>query len=452
MKNMRNTFILMAAAFLGSTAAAQSTFRYDQYFADPSINNLAAINLRETGSLSVFYNRMHSRIPGSPENLAVNLALPVAGRNIGFGLQFAQERIGFSLLQTWNLGYAYTARFGEFARLHMAAGIGLLNQKFDFQQAIYTDPNDPLIDAMMLGTRANRADVRGAALFQYKDFLLGVAGSRLVKPRFDFNYFRYRSNYNLQTITNAMAQYGIGLGSDWKLQPSVLVSLYDFKDPRVQGNLTAHYKNFVWGGLIYTDNRLGGASVGLNLFESIRIGYAYVVPLTNTNAQLGAGHELFTSYSFATGGRELPESAPVSTVILEDGKPVKPPVIAGPSQPTSGVTAKDTTIVRNLEEMERTDRDKDTARLSFPNLPTGEWPKPGHYVVVGTFSQEANADKHIKELYKQGISSYKMFYPPNKYFYVYIRYTTNREEAERIKLEGVTGIPDIWVRTVGPKP
>jgi type IX secretion system PorP/SprF family membrane protein len=441
---------LAMACLLAGEVAAQSTFRYDQYFSDPSIVNLAAINTQQRSSLSLFYNRMYAAVPGSPENLAINLALPVADKNIGFAVQFAQEKVGFSQLQTWNVGYAYTARLTDKARLHFAAGLGLLNQRFDLLNAIYTDPDDPLIDALQLGTRSNRIDLRGAVLYQRGAFMAGLAGSRLVNPRFDYNYFRYRADYNLQTVTNFMARHSIPLSGDGRivLMPSMVASLYDLDHLRLQANASVMVDESVWAGVTYTDNRLGGFNLGVNLYNSVRLGYAFATPLARMNTQLGASHEVFTSFSF--GGQtpaQQPEVAKVEPVEVKpvdpETEPVEPETLSGPVKPAPvPQRSRDTTRV------EPTPVQPPSPPVVKPGtLPEG-WPKPGYYVVVGTFSTPENADRRIKELAGKGIESKRMYYPPNKYYYVYIRYTQNQEEANRIKLEGVPGVSDIWVRSV----
>jgi type IX secretion system PorP/SprF family membrane protein len=448
--SMRFTLPALAmACLLAGEIAAQSTFRYDQYFNDPSIVNLAAINTQQRSSLSLFYNRMYAAVPGSPENLAINLALPVAGKNIGFAVQFAQEKVGFSQLQTWNVGYAYTARLTDKARLHFAAGLGLLNQRFDLLNAIYTDPDDPLIDALQLGTRSNRIDLRGAILYQRGAFMAGLAGSRLVNPRFDYNYFRYRADYNLQTVTNFMARHSIPLSGDGRivLMPSMVASLYDLDHLRLQANASVMVDESVWAGITYTDNRLGGFNLGVNLYNSVRLGYAFATPLARLNTQLGASHEVFTSFSFGSQTpAQQPEVAKVEPVIrpvVPEPEPAKPETLSGPVKPAPiPQRSRDTTRVAP------TPVTPPAPPAAKPGTVPEGWPKPGYYVVVGTFSTPENADRRIRELAGKGINSRRMYYPPNKYYYVYIRYTQNQEEANRIKLEGVPGIDDIWVRTV----
>jgi len=348
-------------------------------------------------------------------------------------------------LQTWNVGYVYSAKLTDKARLHFAAGLGLLSQRFDLLNAVYTDPDDPLIDALQFGTRSNRIDLRGAMLYQCGAFMAGFAGSRLVNPRFDYNYYRYRADYNLQTVTNFMARHSIPLSSNGRIvvMPSVVASLYDLDHLRLQANVSVMAGESVWAGLTYTDNRLGGFNLGVNLYNSVRLGYAFSVPLARMNTQLGASHELFTSFSFGgqaeVGKPEIAKVDPVRTV-PEQPETEKPETLNGPVKPPP---------------VPQRSRDTTRAVVSSANPPAPRtvaiaegWPKSGYYVVVGTFSSAENADRRIRELAAQGISCRRMYYPPNKYYYVYIRYTLNQEEANRLKLDGVPGVSDIWVRKV----
>jgi hypothetical protein len=228
--------------------------------------------------------------------------------------------------------------------------------------------------------------------------------------------------------------------------PSMVASLYDLDHLRLQANASVMVGESVWAGITYTDNRLGGFNLGVNLYNSVRLGYAFATPLARLNTQLGASHEVFTSFSFGnqTTVRE-PDVAKVDPVEVKPlmPEPEKPETLSGPVKPAPvPQRSRDTTRIAP------TPVPPPAPPAAKPGTVPEGWPKPGYYVVVGTFSSAENADRRIRELAAQGISTKRMYYPPNKYYYVYIRYTLNQDEANRIKLEGVPGINDIWVRTV----
>jgi hypothetical protein len=226
-----------------------------------------------------------------------------------------------------------------------------------------------------------------------------------------------------------------------------VASLYDLDHLRLQANASVMVDESVWAGITYTDNRLGGFNLGVNLYNSVRLGYAFATPLARLNTQLGASHEVFTSFSFGSQTpAQQPEVAKVEPVIrpvVPEPEPAKPETLSGPVKPAPvPQRSRDTTRVAP------TPVTPPAPPAAKPGTVPEGWPKPGYYVVVGTFSTPENADRRIRELAGKGINSRRMYYPPNKYYYVYIRYTQNQEEANRIKLEGVPGIDDIWVRTV----
>jgi type IX secretion system PorP/SprF family membrane protein len=449
--------LTLAAALtaLYGNAQAQSTTRFDQFSLEPSMVSPAAINSRGMGSASLYYNHLYGNIPGTPENMALNIAVPVAYKKVGFGIQYTQEKIGFSNLQNWNASYVYTVQLNDRANLHLGMALGMLNQKFDFSQAVYNDPDDVVIEAMLLGTRTSRLDMRASAMFQTGNFRVGVSGSRFVKPRFDYNYFRYRSDYQLQTIVNVMAMHKIRLGLELSIEPSVLVSLYDLDNPRVQANAMVNYREKLWAGPVYTDNRLGGAMAGMNIRDVFRVGYSWVAPMTSRNTQLGATHELFTSFSL--GYAKVPnddQGAAVTPKVLDTPQTEvvstpKPPV----PKPTPVVKRRDTLMVYNYEEMKTLRPGIDTSTMMFPAMSLTKPATPGYYVVVGSYNNEINADYLLRKLYVKGITAFKFRDMRSNYYYVYIYRGDTREQADLVRYKETNlDIPGIWIYTVKPTP
>ncbi|MBU6325728.1 MAG: PorP/SprF family type IX secretion system membrane protein [Bacteroidetes bacterium] len=440
---------------MAGSVQAQSTTRFDQFSLEPSMVSPAAINSRGLGSVSLFYNHMYGNIPGTPENMSLNVAVPVAYKKVGFGIQFTQEKIGFSNLQNWNASYVYTVQLSDRSNLHLGMALGMLNQKFDLSKAIYNDPDDAVIEAILLGTRTNRLDMRASAMFQTGDFKIGISGSRFVKPRFDYNYFRYRSDYQLQSIVNALVMHKIRLGLEFSIEPSVLVTFYDLADPRIQANAMCNYRDKIWAGPVFTDNRLGGAMAGMNIRDVFRVGYSFVAPMTSVNTQLGATHELFTSFSLGyakvppagnDGGAavtprvvDTPQVAEVATP-----KPVVP-------KPAPAPKKRDTVMVNSFDEMKMLRPGIDTSTMMFPAMSLSKPAVPGYYVVVGSYAKEVNADYLLRKLYVKGVTAFKFRDVRSSYYYVYIYRGDTREQADLVRFKETNlDIPGIWIYNVKP--
>ncbi|MEN9510394.1 MAG: hypothetical protein RLZZ370_213 [Bacteroidota bacterium] len=455
-RTVKKSTIIYAFCLLTGTVAAQTTTRFDQFSLEPSMVSPAAINSRGLGSVSLFYNHMYTNIPGTPENMSLNIAVPVAYKKVGFGIQFTQEKIGFSNLQNWNASYVYTVQLNDRANLHLGMALGMLNQKFDLSRAIYNDPDDAVIEAILLGTRTSRLDMRASAMFQTGDFKIGISGSRFVKPRFDYNYFRYRSDFQLQSIVNALAMHKIRLGLEVSIEPSLLVTFYDLANPRVQANAMVNYREKIWAGPVFTDNRLGGAMAGMNIRDVFRVGYSWVAPMTSVNTQLGATHELFTSFSLGYARVSTPAEAAALTPKVMDTTTVAPEPVVAKEQPTKPavepqVKKRDTLMVNSFDEMKMLRPGIDTSTMMFPAVTTSKPTTPGYYVVVGSYAKEVNADYLLRKLYIKGITAFKFRDVRSNYYYVYIYRGDTREQADVVRFKETNlDIPGIWIYNVKP--
>ena len=81
--------------------------------------------------------------------------------------------------------------------------------------------------------------------------------------------------------------------------------------------------------------------------------------------------------------------------------------------------SKEATIA-SLEDMRTMGMGNDTSKIKLPNIEKVK-PGPGFYLVAGLHSSEAKANKQIKDLYKKGVLSYKIYDPSNKSYYVYLK-------------------------------
>ena len=444
---------ITAFCFWAGFVQAQSTTRFDQFSLEPSMVSPAAINSRGLGSVSLFYNHLYGNIPGTPENMSLNVAVPVAYKKVGFGIQFTQEKIGFSNLQSWNASYVYTVQLSDRANLHLGMALGMLNQKFDLAKAIYNDPDDAVIEAILLGTRTNRLDMRASAMFQTGDFKIGISGSRFVKPRFDYNYFRYRSDYQLQSIINGLLMHKIRLGLEFSIEPSLLVTFYDLSNPRFQANAMCNYRDKIWAGPVFTDNRLGGGMAGMNIRDVFRVGYSFVAPMTSVNTQLGATHELFTSFSLGYA-----RVASEGTGSVVSPRVIDTPQVAEEAQPKTEIPKpipapkrRDTLMVNSYDEMKMLRPGIDTSTMMFPSVSMNKPTIPGYYVVVGSYAREINADYLLRKLYVKGVTAFKFRDIRSSYYYVYIYRGDTREQADLVRFKETNlDIPGIWIYNVKP--
>lgn len=439
--------ILILLFFAGTVSPAQQSAVYEQYFNDLSIINPAAININQKSSLSLFYNRQMVNLKGSPENLLVNLALPIADKRAGFGMVMSQEKSGFTSIFNGYISYCYTIPLGDL-NLNTGLSVGLINQKFDLSSAVFVDPDDPKILALSDATRANKIDFRGGLTLNNDKLTLGLGLKRILSPTFNYQYFTYSSKIKMNIVGNLHGSYSATVNEDWNVIPSLNIMLSQNIPSRFYVNLNANYQNKFWIGTYFGGKNAFGVNLGLNLNDMFRIGYSTTFATSAENSVVGANHEAFASVYFGeskTGNiKTIIKTDTVyieknSTVIKKQDEPkVTPPKIK---------VNKDTVTVGALEDIKVVKSGTDTSKIKLASV-TGIAATPSYYVVIGTYKQQENADKFIKQMFANGVKCYKFYYMPNGYYYVFVFKSDDLDEAEEVKQNGEYNVPDIWVKRV----
>lgn len=417
----------------------QISSNIEQFYLDPSIANPSAMNMQSKGSLNLFYNRTFTGVTGSPENMVANLILPVAEKRTGFGFFYLREKAGFGQLHNAYFTYAYTVPLSDVSKLHLGASLGVLSQNFDMSKAVYLDQNDPLIRALQYGPATTRADFKISTMFESGNFMAGVGASRISKPRFDYNYSNYSSDYSLQNLANLMAGYKFELSENLSLKPMVLVNAYDFDYFRTQGNLSLNYMDKAWVGLSANSSSQMGMNLGFKSANGLTCGYHYSFPFGETKGILGSVHEFFASISFGNFASAVPEQDLVSSN-NSNGEPK-------PSVNKKKVRRYEARTIGSYQEMATMSMDLDTAGITIKELDKTK-NEPGSYVVVGLFSSEAKANDKIKSLYMRELVAYKIFDPSNNSYYVFVRKFGNQNDATRYLTDNEATIPQGWIRTI----
>ncbi|MFZ9970949.1 MAG: type IX secretion system membrane protein PorP/SprF, partial [Bacteroidia bacterium] len=128
---MKKITIALMGLALGLPLNAQMGVRLDQFYMDHASIIPAAVGNMEMGGLSLFHNKMFSDVPGSPQHSVMNVNMPMASKNTGFGIYYMRERYGFAETHNTYATYAYTIGLGNAADLSLGVSVGALRQSFD---------------------------------------------------------------------------------------------------------------------------------------------------------------------------------------------------------------------------------------------------------------------------------------------------------------------------------
>jgi len=435
---MKKLTIALIGLALGLPLNAQMGVRLDQFYMDHASIIPAAVGNMEMGGLSLFHNKMFSDVPGSPQHSVMNVSMPMASKNTGFGLYYMRERYGFAETHNTYATYAYTIGLGSTADLSLGVSVGALTQNFDPSKAIYVHDNDPIIKALIYSPAVTRADLRASIYAKGENWFAGASLSRLPKPTFDYSYYNYSAAYDMQTQANFLLGFQAEVGTDMLLKPAVHVYAYDWSYYLFQGNVSLWYQDMFWFGA--GANNLGqvGANVGFKPQDDMQFSYAYNTPSGPSRIALGPSHEFQLNVGFSAlgGGMRGDGSGDGSgSGSLDEDQGID-----------GGAVRKEATI-RSLEDLENFGLGYDTSGILLPDLEKVA-SAPGFYLVVGLHSSEAKANIQIKDLYEKDVIAYKMYDPKNKSFYVFVKHFGSEKDANKSMyyFEGL--VPQVWIREV----
>lgn len=465
---MKKITIVSALALCISGLTAQMGAKIDQFYMDYSLINPAAMNTHDQGHVTLLYNKMFSAVPGSPQTTVLNVAMPLPAKNTGYGLYYMRERVGFSEMHNAYATYAYSFPIAGTTNLNLGVSVGALSQNFDMSKAIYISGNDPIIKSLLLTPPVTRADLRASAFVNGEKWFAGFAISRLTKPRFDYVYYNYTAAYKMQSQGSLMLGYNVDLGDDLLLKPAIYASAYDFNYFRLQYNVSMWYQDKFWVGVGGNDIGQIGGNIGFSPQEDIKVSYSYNTPTGGQRIALGNSHEFHTFIGFSalgggsrsagSGNGEGEGDADVNSANGENGDEGEGNANVSSNGKNGGKSGSDgegsggfgmskEATIASLDDMRTMGMGNDTSKIKLPNIEKVK-PGPGFYLVAGLHSSEAKANKQIKDLYKKGVLSYKIFDPSNKSYYVYLKDFPSEKDANRGIFYYEASVPQVWIREV----
>jgi type IX secretion system PorP/SprF family membrane protein len=236
---------------------------------------------------------------GAPSTTLFNVCAPVSlfGIKSGVGLVVESDNIGFDKDINLSAVYSYLMDVGQ-GKLGIGISLGMINKALNPTWEIpegdtHTPASgDPLIPENKESYVAFDA---GLGLYYKADkYYAAFSVTHLNQPKFKFSKGTpYASRHYYAT-----AGYTLQLPNpSFELLPSV----FAFSDGKVvQFTVTSllRYNKKVWGGVSYRAGDALIAMIGFELFNGIRLGYAYDFTLSDIRKNSSGSHEFMVNYCF----------------------------------------------------------------------------------------------------------------------------------------------------------
>ncbi|MBS0011975.1 MAG: type IX secretion system membrane protein PorP/SprF [Bacteroidales bacterium] len=236
---------------------------------------------------------------GAPSSTVFHVNAAVRPFNIrsGVGLTIISDQAGFDSNNSLLLSYAYIMPLGN-GNLGIGINAGILNKAVDPTWNIPSGDlfvpatGDPLIPD---GKESFLAyDMSFGLFYNAVDYYAGLSVTHLTEPKIKYTTaepFIARQYY-------ATAGYTVRLPNpNFELLPSAFV-FSDGKLFQLSLNATVRYNKKVWGGVSYRAGDALTGMIGIELYNGIRIGYAYDFPMNDIRKSTSGSHEFMVNYCF----------------------------------------------------------------------------------------------------------------------------------------------------------
>ena len=236
---------------------------------------------------------------GAPSTTVFNISAPVSPFNIssGIGLLIESDNIGFDKDINLSAAYSYLLDLGQ-GKLGIGINLGMLNKTLNPTWEIPSDDShtpasgDPLIPENKESFVAFDAGL--GMYYKADNYYAALSVTHINQPKISYT----------KGVTYVSRHYYLTAGYTLQLpNPSLelLPSVFAYSDGKVlQLSLTSllRYNKKVWGGVSY---RAGDALIGMigfELYNGVRLGYAYDFTISDMAKDSRGSHEFMVNYCF----------------------------------------------------------------------------------------------------------------------------------------------------------
>ncbi len=241
-------------------------------------------------------------LEGAPTTTSFTATTPLNlfGIRSGAGIRVVNDRIGFDNDISIALTYAYITALGPGTASFALRG-GAINKTIDPDWQIppgdgrVPPEGDPLIPVGKESLLIPDFDI--GVLFVTESYYAGLSVTHLNRP--DIKYDESGPYLNRHLYLNAGYSFTPG-NPLFEIDPAMLF----FTDGRaIQLTIGAvvTYNRSVWGGLAYRSGDAISGIAGVELYNGVRLGYAYDFSMTDIRRNTTGSHEFFVNYCFELG-------------------------------------------------------------------------------------------------------------------------------------------------------
>lgn len=332
--------LLVLFTFFCLVAIAQQRPHYTQYILNNYVLNPAISGIENyidlklsardqwvglNGAPQTFYLTVHAPIgkkdykttatsytvPGeNPRGQAYWESYTASEAHHGVGFSIISDRTGNFTRTTVSASYAYHLGLNTTTNiaLGVSPGISRIGRnvgRTDFGGGVSVDPAQTANAAI----NRMRPDLSAGIWLYSADYFIGASAQQIIPQKIAFVDDAAYNTGRLVPHLFMSAGYRFLLNDDINALPSVMVKYVSPNNPQVDVNMKLQYQDFLWiGGGVRVGEGYQGM-IGLNVANSVNVGYAYDFTQTRLNTASRGTHELIIGFLL---GNRYDDSCPRS--------------------------------------------------------------------------------------------------------------------------------------------
>ena len=288
---MKNLVKLLFTILLASQVSAQQDPQYTQYMYNMNIINPAYTGSTEGLSVGALYRSQWVGLDGGPETFTFNIHSPV-GKQVGLGLSVISDQIGPVKETNAYVDFSYTIPVGTVTKLAFGIKGGFTFHDIGLADVITIDPNDPFFENNINETTPNI----GAGVYFYKPnkyYISASVPNILNGVHLDTNGTKIGSETE---HFFAAAGYVFDLSENFKLKPHALLKYATDAPLSYDINANVFMYDLVEIGVGYRLQDSFSGMINFQVYDNLRIGYAYDAIRSDLNIVTNSSHEIFINF------------------------------------------------------------------------------------------------------------------------------------------------------------
>jgi len=292
-----NRFILSILAVLFPLQLLGQMFPLSNHY----LNDALAINPAFAGchdalSATISYRNQWVGFKDAPKRNILSIHTPFDNNRIGLGLLIENNSIGVFKETSFVGNYSYRIQLHD-SKLAFGLGFGATVRNVAWNELKATDEGD--VQLLTTPTSAVLPEFSLGTYYYTKKYFIGFSMPLFLGHELDESTGKYKISNNLSGCNYFLSGgYEVGISSNIKLLPSLLIRYHPGNVIQIDYNAQINLKDRIWMGIGYRNRNMLVGMLQCQLNYQVRMAYSYDFEFGGIGKYVNGSHEIVLGYVF----------------------------------------------------------------------------------------------------------------------------------------------------------